>query len=98
MTEEHKSTSSAHSETTTDEQVLQSRRDFLLSLGKWSKVVIAGAVLGTGLLGHEREAQAGAWVNRRGGWGGGGWINGGGGGGGWINNRGGYGGSWVNRY
>src|SRR4029077_9562431 len=42
------------------------------------------------------KAMAGAWVNRRGGYGGG-WVNRyGGGGGGWIN-RGGGGGGWINR-
>ena len=29
-----------------EEAHLQTRREFLLSLGKWSKAVIAGAVLG----------------------------------------------------
>jgi hypothetical protein len=94
-----------------EEAIIQSRRDFLLSLGKWSAAVVAGAVLGAGALAPERDAQAGAWINRRGGWinggGGGGWVNryggggawvNGGGGGGWVNRRGGYGGSWVNRY
>ncbi|MCP5458341.1 MAG: hypothetical protein H6971_01760 [Gammaproteobacteria bacterium] len=78
------------------EGALQSRRDFLIGLGKWSRVVIAGAVVGGGALLGERSAQAGAWVNRRGCCGGGGWINGGGGG--WVNRRGGWGGgSWINR-
>lgn len=76
----------------------QSRRDFLIGLGRWSKIAIGVAVFG-GLAAGGTEAQAGAWINRRGGWinGGGGWINGGGGGG-WINGRGGGGGgSWINR-
>ena len=78
-----------------EEAQLQTRREFLLSLGKWSKAVIAGAVLGGALSQSVPDAQAGAWVNRRGGdGGGGGWINGHGGGGGWINRRGG----WYNRY
>lgn len=70
------------------------RRDFLLSLGRWSKVVIGAAMFG-GLAVRESDVQAGAWVNRRGG--GGGWVNGRGGGGGWVNGRGGGGGSWINR-
>ena len=74
---------------------LLSRRNFLSGLKKWSKVVIAGAVgIGVG-----SKANAGSWVNRRGGagWanrGGGGWVNRSGGGG-WINRSG--GGSWANR-
>jgi hypothetical protein len=75
---------------------LQSRREFLVGLGKWSRAVIAGAVVGGALL-TEKPAQAG-WLNRRGGCcRGGGWINGGGGGS-WVNRRGGWGGgSWINR-
>jgi len=83
-----------------------SRRDFLVGLKKWSKVLIAaaaGAAIGS-------SAHGGAWVNRRGpgyGWGNGGvlwgnggtvWGNGGtvwGNGGGSWGNRG---GSWGNRY
>jgi hypothetical protein len=73
---------------TSEDQVLQSRRGFLLGLGKWSRAVIVGAVAGGALL-HDRPAQAG-WINRRGGV-----IPGGGS---WVNRRGGgYGGSWVNR-
>lgn len=79
-----------------EEQVVQSRRDFLIGLGNWSRAVIVGAVAGGALL-TDRPAQAGAWINRRGG-GGGAWANGRGGGGAWANRRGGgYGGSWVNR-
>jgi hypothetical protein len=71
-----------------DEQALQSRRSFLLGLGKWSRAVIVGVVAGGALL-TDRPAQA-AWINRRGGI-----IPGGGS---WVNRRGGgYGGSWVNR-
>lgn len=67
------------------------RREFLLGLGKWSIVVI-GAVIGGGLVHSAAEA---GWINSRGGWGGGGWINAvGGGGGGWLNSRG--GGGWIN--
>lgn len=71
------------------------RRDFLLGLGRWSKVVIGAAILG-GLASHGTQVQAGSWVNRRGGWinGGGGWINGSGGGGSWANRRG--VGGWIN--
>jgi hypothetical protein len=83
----------------TGDEERQSRRDFLVGLGRWSKIVIGAAVFG-GLAASESDAQAGAWINNRGG--GGGWINGGGGGwinnrggGGWINNRG--GGGWINR-
>jgi len=73
------------------------RRSFLQSLGKWSGAAIA-AVLGSGWLAHPPEAEAGAWINRRGAWGGG-WINGRGygGGGGWINRAGSGGGGWINR-
>jgi hypothetical protein len=81
-----------------DEQILHSRRDFLLGLGKWSKAVIGGVLLGS-LIAPDQAAEAGAWINRRG-YGGSGWINGGGGGVGWINGGGGWvnrGGSWYNR-
>ena len=79
-----------------EEQSLQSRRDFLIGVGNWSRAVIVGAVAGGALLANN-PAQAG-WINRRGG-GGGGWLNGrGGSGGSWANRRGGgRGGSWVNR-
>ena len=80
-----------------DAPAMLERRDFLRGLGKWSQAVIGGVLLG-GALTVSQQANAG-WINRRGGYGGGGWINGGGGGGGWINRRGGYGGgSWINRY
>lgn len=77
---------------------LVGRRSFLQSLGKWSGAAVA-AVLGSGWIAHPPEAEAGAWVNRRGGWGGGGWVNGRGygGGGGWINRAGSGGGGWINR-
>jgi hypothetical protein len=79
-----------------EEQSLQSRRDFLIGVGNWSRAVIIGAVAGGALLANN-PARAG-WINRRGG-GGGGWLNGrGGSGGSWANRRGGgRGGSWVNR-
>lgn len=96
----------SQNDATDDEQALLSRRDFLISLTKWSKVVIAGALLG-GLLTHtDRKAEAGSWINRRGGYRGG-WYDGGGGG--WYNrggswydgrgdwyNRGGGGTGWIN--
>jgi len=75
---------------------LRSRRDFLVGLGKWSRVVITGAVLGSGMLLVDKPAQAG-WLNRRGCCRGGSWINRRRGGS-WINRRGGVrGGSWINR-
>jgi len=71
------------------EGTLQSRRDFLLSLKKWSKAVVGGVLVGSALSREGGEAQAGtlvgprgSWVNRRGG-------------AGWANRRG--GGGWVNR-
>lgn len=88
---------------------IHDRRVFLKGVGKWSGAAIMAAVAGS-LVGTAPEAQAGVWVNRRGGWinGGGGWLNRAGGGGGawvnraggggaWINRRGGGGGAWVNR-
>jgi hypothetical protein len=91
----------ASNETTSPQEgkELLDRRLFLQSMGKWSGAAIAAAVFGGALLASPPEANAGAWVNRRG-YGGGGWINGrGGGGGGWINRRGyGGGGAWVNRW
>jgi hypothetical protein len=88
---------------------LPDRRLFLRSLGKWSGAAIAAAIVGGTWVASPPEANAGAWVNRRGGgggwvngrggYGGGRWINGGGGGGGWINRRAyGGGGAWVNRH
>jgi hypothetical protein len=53
-----------------DNKDLETRRAFLLGLGKWSRAVIVGAIAGGALL-TDRPAQAG-WINRRGGgWGGG---------------------------
>ena len=73
---------------------IDERRSFLIGLGKWSKVIVGGALFG-GLISAQQNAHA-AWVNRRGG---GGWVNrrGGSGGGGWVNGRGGGGGGWINR-
>jgi len=84
-----------------DEEELVSRRDFLVGLGKWSKIVIGLALFGGTLAMPENDADArafawanggggGGWANR---WGGGGWANRYGGGG-WIN---GGGGGWANR-
>lgn len=81
-----------------------SRRDFLSGMKKWSKVVIATAVVGSAA----SKAIAASWANRGGSWGnrgGGSWGNRGGGRGGgwanssrggWANRRGGLG--WANRY
>lgn len=76
-----------------EQDVLMTRRDFLVALKTWSKVVAAGALMGGAIVGTGRRADAGVWVNRRGGGGGGSWINRGGGS--WINRRG--GGGWINR-
>ncbi len=87
--------------------VRDERRDFLISLGRWSKAVIGGVLLG-GLLVPGRDADAGGWGNRGGGRGGS-WINFGGGWGGgpqpwgwgWYNrpwyNRPWYNRPWYNR-
>lgn len=93
-------------ETLPDDSVVEDteaygRRDFLVSLGKWSKAVIGGVVLG-GLMvpGHEAKAVGwsnhGNWVNLGGGWpgyGGGGWGNRGG----WWNRGGWCRPGWCNR-
>lgn len=70
------------------------RRDFLVSLGRWSKVVIGGALLG-GALAPERDAGAVGWGNRGGGHGGS-WVNLGGGGWGGSWGWGGGSGGWYN--
>jgi hypothetical protein len=81
-----------------DEEDLVSRRDFLVGLGKWSKIVIGLALLGGTLAMPENDATAQTtWANGgRGGWanryGGGGWANRGGGG--WAN--GGFNPGWNN--
>jgi hypothetical protein len=75
-----------------------SRRDFLTSLGKWSKIVIGAAIGGGALLAAAEHAEAAgaAWANRGGG-GGAAWANrAGGGAAAWANHGG--GGGWVNRY
>jgi len=89
----------------TEEQHTMSRREYLLSLKKWSKVVIGSVLLGssssTMLSGCAAWSDSGGgwlnsgWTNYRGGtWGnsGGGWLNSGSG---WSNHGGG-GGGWVN--
>ena len=73
-----------------DEEELVSRRDFLVGLGKWSKIVIGLALLG-GTLALPDDAAAAAFSWNNGGTGVG-WANGGGGG--WANRRG--GGGWAN--
>ena len=72
------------------------RREFLVSLGRWSKAVIGGVLLSSGLA-PERNAHAVGWGNRSGGHGGS-WVNlgGGGWGGGWGGHWGGGSGSWYN--
>ncbi len=89
---------------TTDEAtsspITEERREFLRGLGKWSQAVIGGVLLGSALA-VSQPASSSSWINRRGGWdGGGSWINRSGGGG-WVNRRGGWynrgGGSWHNR-
>lgn len=78
-----------------EREELQSRRNFLIGLGKWSRAVIVGAVAGGAML-SDKPARAG-WLNRRGCCVGGGWINGKNGGS-WANRRGGgWGGSWINK-
>ncbi len=106
MTTEHELKPDENQEPETEEEVLSSRRDFLFSLGRWSKAVIAGTLLGGSLLNPRRDAIAGTawgngghrWANGGGGWGnhGGSWANRSGGwanhGGGWAN----HGGGWAN--
>ena len=53
---------------------LLDRRLFLQSMGKWSGAAIAAVVFGGAWLASPPSANAAAWVNRRGG-GGGGWVN-----------------------
>ena len=111
MSDEHKKN---EDEVVPDAPELKTRREFLLSLGRWSAIIIGGAALG-GIIEPTDAAGwvnggGGAWVNGRGG-GGAGWVNRSGGGaswvnrsGGWINGGGGWinarggGGSWVNRH
>lgn len=74
-------------------RVSMDRRNFLLSLKKWSKIVIGGALVGSTLLNSGTETQAASWVNGSGG--GGAWGNHGGGGA-WGNHGGGGGTAWAN--
>ena len=101
MTDQHEM---VHPEQSDAPGVDERRRTFLRGLGKWSQVVIGGALLG-GALAESTPAHAwaaargyggsaavgarGGWVNRYGG-GGGGWANRAGGGGAWVNGGGGY--------
>jgi hypothetical protein len=64
---------------------VQGRREFLVGLGRWSKIVIGAALFG-GFAAGAKNAEAGAWVNHRG-YGGGAWVNNRGGGGAWVNRR-----------
>lgn len=77
----------------TDTPAEEPRRAFLRGLGKWSQAVIGGILLGSGLA-INQPAKARSWINRRGGYRGGGWVNRGGGSG-WVN-RGGGGAGWIN--
>ena len=87
-------------DTETVEMEQHQRRNFLVGLGKWSKAVVGGVLLG-GVLTPGRDAEAVGWANRGGGKGswvnfrGGGWGGGGlGWGPGWYNRRP---GGWYNR-
>ena len=91
-------------EISSNEKELIDRRSFLISLKKWSKIVIGGALVGSALLDHGTEIEAAAWANRGGG--GGAWANHAGGGGAvvrpggstaWANKAGGGGAAWANR-
>lgn len=73
---------------------LFSRRELLISLGKWSKIVVGVAAGGAALFSGGKESYGGAWANRP--VGGGAWANRAGGGGAWANRAGG-GGAWANR-
>lgn len=80
-----------------NDQELLDRRGFLVGLKKWSKIVIGGALLSSGLLnaGAEKTVEAAAWANRAGG--GGAWANRAGGGGAAVVRPPGGGGAWANR-
>lgn len=96
-----------HEHDLADEQELISRREYLVSLKKWSKAVIGAVVLGGAALGSTTDAGAAGWINTRGNWGNG-WRNGGGrvwvnyrggwrnGSAGWRNGSGGWSNSWDN--
>lgn len=88
----------------TEQPIVAERRSFLRSLGKWSQVVIGGAVLGSAMTAPATASSwinrgQGSWVNSPNSWNnrGGSWVNRSGG---WINNPRGWnnrGGSWANR-
>ncbi len=94
MSEEYKPDQTGKEEVpAADEQQQKSRRDFLISLGRWSSIIIGGVAMG-GMM-TQQDFDAAGWVN-----GGGGWVNargGGGGGAAWVNRAGGGGAAWVNR-
>jgi hypothetical protein len=103
------SESSPASTASAESSELLDRRLLLRSIGKWSGAAVLAAIGGGAWLTSSPEAEAGAWVNRRGVVRGGGWINGGGWvnrAGGWINGGGGGGrvnrrvggGGWINRW
>ncbi len=95
MDKENKSQQPAY---VSDEEDVVSRREYLIGLKKWSKVVIGGVLLGCLLAHTDKEAEAGSWVNRRGGWADRGWANRRGGGGTWANRKGGWGNAvWIDR-
>ena len=87
------------------EQELRTRRSFLKSLGRWSAIIIGTAALGGSIAPEDAAGWVNgraAWVNGRGGGGGGAaWVNRSSGTAGWVNRSGGWinggGGSWVNR-
>lgn len=97
MTDQKDKSPIDNTETVEPEQ--HERRNFLVGLGKWSKAVIGGVLLG-GVLAPGRDAEAVGWANRGGGKGswvnfrGGGWGGGWGWGPGWYNRRP---GGWYNR-
>jgi len=96
MTDQEYESLPDHTEAVESEQREQrERRNFLLGLGKWSKAVIGGVLLGS-VLAPGQDAQAAGWANRGGGRGS--WVNfrggGWGWGPGWYNRRP---GGWYNR-
>ncbi len=76
------SESSSVEQPVVEDLAARGRREFLVSLGKWSKAVIGGVLLG-GVLAPEQAVEARGWDS--GGGSGGIWYNSGGGWGGWIN-------------
>mgnify|MGYP000844745942 FL=1 len=100
MTTEDRQEETAKAVPIDSEEQKCARRDFLLSIGKWSKVVVAGALFGGALFDPGQSATAGtawanggrAWANRGGAWAnrGGSWANHAGA---WAN----HGTAWANR-